>query len=451
MDHYQAHPVFDDEDIDVELMDILEEENEELNNFKVSQVALTQLAISKLWSFSQGGPEDDPTHEFEIGQQFDNKEEAVMAVKIYSIKRVVEYKILESDQLKYDVHCTHVGLGCQWNIRIAYRRKQEKWEVRRYSRSYYQHKSFPRSRAVENHFGYKTSYRKVWLVKQRVIAKICNDWEASYNELPRWLFAMQMYLSNKIDCIAFSTSLVDLAIAQDSNSNILPIIFAVVEEKTKEVWSFFLSNLLKEQVTPQPGLLVILDRYESIDIALNANGSWWKPLNAYQEFCTRYIAANFMIHFKNKNLKKVLVNTTYLKSRQEFGHYFDRLRGENVTITNWLKEIPREQRAQYSDEGRMFGDMTTNISECMNAVMKAIRNLSITALVKSTYFRLGELFARKRTEAQAQVQVGDEFSQTFVKTIEFNSKHVNTMNVYQFNRLRTIFTVEELTAVCTRI
>ncbi|KAL4356507.1 hypothetical protein AHAS_Ahas09G0093600 [Arachis hypogaea] len=47
---------------------------------------------------------------------------------------------------------------------------------------------------VENHFGYKASYRKVWLAKQRVIARIYGDWEESYNELPRWLFAMQMYL-----------------------------------------------------------------------------------------------------------------------------------------------------------------------------------------------------------------------------------------------------------------
>ncbi|RYR68260.1 hypothetical protein Ahy_A03g014743 [Arachis hypogaea] len=35
--------------------------------------------------------------------------------------------------------------------------------------------------------------------------------------------------------------------------------------------------------------------------------------------------------------------------------------------------------------------MTTNISKCFNGVMKATCNLPITTLVKSTYFRLGEL------------------------------------------------------------
>ncbi|MED6118059.1 hypothetical protein PIB30_115990, partial [Stylosanthes scabra] len=56
-----------------------------------------------------------------------------MAVKTYSIRRAVEYKILESDRLKYSVQCTQFGPVCRWSIRIAYRRKQEKWEVRRYN------------------------------------------------------------------------------------------------------------------------------------------------------------------------------------------------------------------------------------------------------------------------------------------------------------------------------
>ncbi|XP_025678700.1 uncharacterized protein [Arachis hypogaea] len=297
---------------------------------------------------------------------------------------------------------------------------------------------------VENHFGYKASYRKVWLAKQRVVARIYGDWEESYNELPRWLFTMQMYLPvtqpwpASTDTVMFHRvfwtfppcveafkhckSLISIdgthlygkyggtllmAIAQDGNANILPIAFAVVKGETKEAWSFFLSYL-REHVTPQPGVLVISDRHKSTGRALNAEGSLWKPPHAFQAFCTRHIAANFMTHFRNKDLKK------------------------------W---------SQYADEGHRFGHMTTNISECINAVMKGSRNLPITALVNSSYFRLGELFARKGSEALAQLQVGAKFSQTLMKAIEFNSKYVNTMNVYQFDRSRRNFTVEELAAV----
>ncbi|XP_072084703.1 uncharacterized protein [Arachis hypogaea] len=89
----------------------------------------------------------------------------------------------------------------------------------------------------------------------------------------------------------------------------------------------------------------------------------------------------------------------------------------------------------------------TNISECINAMMTGSRNLSITSLVKSTYFWLGELFARKGSEALAQLQVGVKFLQTLMKDIEFNSKHINSMNLYQFDRSRTSYTVEVLAAV----
>ncbi|MED6212651.1 hypothetical protein PIB30_085487 [Stylosanthes scabra] len=85
---------------------------------------LTSLRIS------QGGPDDDPIAEFEVGQQFENKEEVLMAVKTYSIRRAVQFKILESVQLKYVVRCYEFGKGCEWNIRVSYRRKQEKLEVR---------------------------------------------------------------------------------------------------------------------------------------------------------------------------------------------------------------------------------------------------------------------------------------------------------------------------------
>ncbi|RYR55987.1 hypothetical protein Ahy_A05g021805 [Arachis hypogaea] len=188
-DHYQIHLMSDDKDVDAKLVDIPEEEHEELNDFTMSQPAISRPydhlthystlnldAMNGDWSFGQGGSEDNPTHDFEIGQQFDNKE-VVMAVKMYSIKRAVEYKIVESNQFE--------------NICIACRQKQEKWEIRRCSGPHScmqttlgqdhgrldskviaEHvlsmvKTDPTinirvlQKAVENHFGYKTSYKKV--------------------------------------------------------------------------------------------------------------------------------------------------------------------------------------------------------------------------------------------------------------------------------------------------
>ncbi|RYR74047.1 hypothetical protein Ahy_A02g008644 [Arachis hypogaea] len=96
MDQYEVNPNNGD-DADEEPPKILDDcdEEEEMNYHGDTQIALTQ----------PGGPEEDPSSEFEVGQQFENKEEVMLAVKQYSIRRVAEYKIVESDQLKYNSQC----------------------------------------------------------------------------------------------------------------------------------------------------------------------------------------------------------------------------------------------------------------------------------------------------------------------------------------------------------
>ncbi|XP_057747802.1 uncharacterized protein LOC130966996 [Arachis stenosperma] len=71
--------------------------------------------------------------EFQIGQSFQSKEEAVLSVKDYSIRRGVEYRVMESDSLKYQGRCKEFGNGCTWLIRIVMRKRKSTWEVRRYN------------------------------------------------------------------------------------------------------------------------------------------------------------------------------------------------------------------------------------------------------------------------------------------------------------------------------
>ncbi|RYR24994.1 hypothetical protein Ahy_B02g058618 [Arachis hypogaea] len=65
----------------------------------------------------------------------------------------------------------------------------------------------------------------------------------------------------------------------------------------------------------------------------------------------------------------------------------------NPTIS--IRVLQGSVENHFSYKSRKFGNLTTNIYVCINTAMKATRNLPITALVKSTYIRLGELFVRK--------------------------------------------------------
>ncbi|MED6182606.1 hypothetical protein PIB30_030086 [Stylosanthes scabra] len=85
----------EDEDVDEE-----EDDDEEVQGTAISRPydhlahfrSLNLGAMNQGSHGFQGGPDDDPVDEFEVGQEFADKEAAVIAVKTYSIRRAVEYK-----------------------------------------------------------------------------------------------------------------------------------------------------------------------------------------------------------------------------------------------------------------------------------------------------------------------------------------------------------------------
>ncbi|XP_072071821.1 uncharacterized protein [Arachis hypogaea] len=224
-----------------------------------------------------------------------------------------------------------------------------------------------------------------------------------------------------------------LAIAQDGNSNILPIAFSLVEGENAESWSFFLTNL-QQHVTPQQGIMVISDRHNGSKAALENPNSGWLPPHAYRAFCIRHVAANFALSFKGTDAKHLLVNAAYAKTEAEFHYWFDIMQTENLTMCDWANIIEYDKWTQHQDGGRRFGHMTTNISECVNSVLKGTQNLPVTALVKSTYGELAELFVIRGQTAEAQLASGAKFCQSFMKAMDRNLKDSRCFTVTLFDR-----------------
>ncbi|XP_057763289.1 uncharacterized protein LOC130983121 [Arachis stenosperma] len=299
--------------------------------------------------------------EFQVGQQFQDKNEALLSVKTYSIRLGVQYKVVESDYRRYVGKCSEFGNGCTWLIRLSLRQRKGIWEVKRYngphtclatsissdhrSLDYHVIATFimPMVRADASvnikvllnataaQFGFRPTYRRVWMAKQKAVAIIYGDWDESYNELPRWVLGVQLTMAGTvavlrtcpvrvggqvdesqayfhrmfwtflpcIEAFRHCKPLVSIdgthlygkyggtllvAIAQDGNSNILHVAFALVESENAESWFFFLSHL-RQHVTPQPGLLVISDRHNGIKAALEAPDGGWLPPSAYRAFC----------------------------------------------------------------------------------------------------------------------------------------------------------------------
>ncbi|XP_015939615.1 uncharacterized protein LOC107465137 [Arachis duranensis] len=317
----------------------------------------------------------------------------------------VQYKVVESDYRRYVGKCSEFGNGCTWLIWLNLQQRKGIWEVKRYNGphtclassissdhrrlDYHVISVFimPMVRAnasvsikvllnaTASHYGFRPTYRRVWMAKQKAVALIYGDWDESYNELPRWVLGVQVTMPGSIAVLRTSPVRVRgqldeskayfhrlfwtfppcieafrhckplvsidgtyiygkyggtllVAIAQDGNSNILPVAFALIEGENAESLSFFLSHL-RQHVTPQLGLLVISDRHNGIKVALEAPNGGWLPPAAYRAFCIRHVVANFALTFKSKEARRLLVNAAYAKTEVEFHYWFDILRSED--------------------------------------------------------------------------------------------------------------------------
>ncbi|RYR20519.1 hypothetical protein Ahy_B03g065688 [Arachis hypogaea] len=267
--------------------------------------------------------------------------------------------------------------------------------------------------AVWQSYHFKSSYRKVWIAKQKAIAQIYGDWEESYNKV---LKLLQALMFDKVlwafsSCVvAFKHcksfvyvdgmhlygnygSVLRIAVAQDNNCNILPIAFAIVES--------------------QKGLLIISNRSQAIKAALRVDDSDWHASRAFHAYCVRHMGANFMSRFKSAVGKRYLINATYSPSKTRYEWYIDLLRVLSREMVDWT-------------------------------VLKGTRYLPISSNVRCTYERLQKLFITKDREAQAQLAAGNCFSQQLMAAIEKNRERILKMRVIHFDRRASVFVAEEL-------
>ncbi|PPD87045.1 hypothetical protein GOBAR_DD16038 [Gossypium barbadense] len=67
-----------------------------------------------------------------IGQRFSCKEECVYAIKRYSMKISVDYKVSVSNPTIYVEECWKAAEGYNWRVRAAFIRSSQMWEIRKF-------------------------------------------------------------------------------------------------------------------------------------------------------------------------------------------------------------------------------------------------------------------------------------------------------------------------------
>ncbi|XP_061338755.1 uncharacterized protein LOC133285530 [Gastrolobium bilobum] len=234
-----------------------------------------------------------------------------------------------------------------------------------------------------------------------------------------------------------------IATSQDGDGFLLPIAFAVVPPGERlDDWSWFLS-LLRFHVTHRHGICLISDRHRSIIRAVKDHGGWQPPY-AYHVFCLRHIGSNFNTRFRNVELKKTLMKLGYTCSKINFDIRYKEFIENNPEVASWLDAIPKEQWCRsYDETGRRFGHMTTNLSECVNKVLRGARNLPISALVKMTFSRLVEYFVKRREGIEKDISQGWIISKKVEAALQKNDELAGTYRVRIYDSDLLLFEVED--------
>ncbi|KAH1246721.1 hypothetical protein GmHk_06G016748 [Glycine max] len=234
-----------------------------------------------------------------------------------------------------------------------------------------------------------------------------------------------------------------MATSQDGNGGVLPLAFVVVEGETLTAWSWFLAHL-REHLTNKNEICLISDPHTSIKCVVANEALGWKPPHGYHVYCIRHIASNFNRKFNNAKQKEMFKKLAYTPCNHVFDQNLEKFRQLSPAIATWIDHISKEKWSMACDTcGRRYGHMTTNLSECVNKVLKDCRSIPIIALVKSTYSRCRKYIVDRDRQAQRQLKEGQVYCSKLVKELRKNQEQACSHIVRVYDIHSTRFEVEE--------
>ncbi|XP_077215579.1 uncharacterized protein LOC143850199 [Tasmannia lanceolata] len=349
--------------------------------------------------------------ELTVGAMYPNMKQFKKAVKEYAIRQRFMFKKSRSTPKKYAVVCKEPG--CKWRIsgisRMTYvlvKKFVSDHTCTSHLKGNDNHLAtspwvaetclplFDRAEDVgtriirqymKSHWGITMTYRRAHLAMNIILEIKCGNVEDSYRLLPALIVEMMRtnpgtYMrvfrardlrpggDDKFARLfwAFGPSirsfqrtlrsivLVDgthlrgkylgillIAVGVDGNNGLVPLAFGVVETENEDSWCWFL-YLVKRHVLPEG------------------------------------IGALTLCSDRQKGLMQAVP-----KARNENAH-------------NWIAAIPKENWASFYFKGERYDVLTTNRSECYNAVLKDAKKLPIAAAVELTRFKSSEYIQKRQ-------------------------------------------------------
>ena len=334
---------------------------------------------------------------------------------------------------------------------------------------------------VKDFFGYTIKYGKAWKAKQAAFEMLYGGWAEAYNRLPRLLVGMayrnpgMYHLVEHIDgvfrrafwtfdqCIKafqhcrpvvsidgtfltgkYKGSML-IAMAHDSGDRVLPVAFALVSAENNDNWEWFMHILRTRVFSRSREVCIISDRHQGILNAMEIEIAGYARL--HHRWCMRHFVANFYRACKNKQLSDDLTDVCVAFTARSFTRRFDKLRdavnaGGKEFLDRNFGEKHKWARA-YDHGGRRYGDMTSNMAECFNNVIKGVRALPVTAIAEYTFHKLNVYFQKHSVETDKLIDQGKMYPPKVEEWMELqNSKSERQFGVC-FDNNEWIYQVNE--------
>ncbi|KAL0390978.1 UNVERIFIED_CONTAM: hypothetical protein Scaly_0454900 [Sesamum calycinum] len=343
-------------------------------------VDVPNLRYAKFYNKSEG--------RLDKGMLFKTKEELMEAVQDHSIRHARrEYYVTESSKTKWKVLCKHSTeeQWCRWEVRGGYKPKIRRWAITQYGGTHtcvlnnmsLSHGNINRAyiaslhlghvkcnpsygikhviQNVKDQTGYDVPYQKAWYSLKMAREIVYGTWESSVQKLPAYLGAIQKYNPGTIvewKHKGFQAS-------------------TVVDEETYPSWKWFLQQLSRHVIRGRRGMCLISDRHGGL-------------IKAVRE-------GSLLASWLRISIKKVQP-------------HYGRDKEAGCQSVAYLDAINKEKWTASHDGGWRCGILTTNMSECINGVLKGARRLPVSALVEITLERTVHYFHVRAIKGQKMLQ-----------------------------------------------
>ncbi|KAL2232430.1 UNVERIFIED_CONTAM: hypothetical protein Sindi_1423000 [Sesamum indicum] len=103
---------------------------------------------------------------------------------------------------------------------------------------------------------------------------------------------------------------------------------------------------------------------------------------------------------------------------RKFDRIMEEIKSLNEEPYDWLRRIDKAQWTLAHDGGWRTGILTTNMSECINGVLKGARRLPIMAIVQITLSRSVQYFLQRSTRCNRMINANQQWADFAFKLFE---------------------------------